>query len=68
MATVAQERVGAPSAEKRQINWTPYLFILPHLILFIAFIGWPFFYGLIISFQQFDIARPEAQHFVGLDN
>jgi multiple sugar transport system permease protein len=71
MATVAQERAGtaaSASTGRRQFNWTPYLFILPHLALFLLFIGWPFFYGLIISFQTYDIARPAAQHFVGLDN
>ncbi|HET9493667.1 MAG TPA: sugar ABC transporter permease [Chloroflexia bacterium] len=71
MATVAQERAGAISATgsgKRRFNWTPYLFILPHLIFFAVFIGWPFFYGLIISFQSYDIARPAQQRFIGLDN
>ncbi len=71
MATVAQEHAGAVSVTspgRQRFNWTPYLFILPHLIFFLVFIGWPFFYGLIISFQSYDIARPAQQHFVGLGN
>lgn len=56
------------SAVKRKFSWTPYLFILPHLILFGTFIGWPFINGLLISFQQYDILRPEANKFIGLNN
>lgn len=52
----------------RTFNWTPYLFILPHLIFFIVFLGLPFFFGLYISFLRYDFLRPEAVQFVGLDN
>jgi multiple sugar transport system permease protein len=47
---------------------TPYVFILPHLALFIIFLGYPFFYGLYISLHSYDYLRPEAQRFVGLAN
>ena len=74
MATMAQPQ-GAVTAGKaltptirRKFNWTPYLFILPHLIMFAAFIGWPFINGLLISFQQYDILRPEANKYIGLEN
>jgi multiple sugar transport system permease protein len=53
---------------KRHFNFTPYLFILPHLIFFAAFLAWPFFYGLYISLFEFDFLRPERRPFVGLDN
>jgi len=46
----------------------PYLFILPHLIFFIAFLAWPFFYGIFISLFNFDFLRPENRPFVGLQN
>jgi multiple sugar transport system permease protein len=69
MATIAQTKpVAGGVAGKRKFNWTPYFFILPHLLLFGVFIGWPFVYGLAISFQQYDILRPEANKFIGLDN
>ncbi|MCA1954600.1 MAG: sugar ABC transporter permease [Anaerolinea sp.] len=52
----------------RKISPVPYLFILPHLIFFAVFIGYPFFNGLYISFFQYDYLRPEATTFVGLQN
>ncbi len=70
MATgVQQQSVAARGARRRRkVNWTPYLFILPHLILFIVFLGYPFFSGLYISLFQYDILRPAASRFVGLGN
>lgn len=56
------------SAGRRGINWTPYLFILPHLILFVLFLGYPFFFGLYISTFDYDFLRPQATRFVGLQN
>lgn len=66
--TVMSESQPAPKANKRRLSLTPYLFILPHLIFFTMFLGYPFFYGLYISGFQYDFLRPEAQKFVGLDN
>jgi len=70
MATVAKQQVAAVAgtAGKRRINWTPYLFILPHLIFFAVFVGYPFFRGLYLSLLNFDYLRPEATKFVGLQN
>ena len=70
MATTArQEPVATTRAGKRRrVSITPYLFILPHLLVFSLFLGWPFFYGLYISFHNFDYLRPEAQRFVGFSN
>ena len=74
MATMAQPQAAVtgggriPRQTQAQNQWTPYLFILPHLIMFAAFIGWPFINGLLISFQQYDILRPEANKYIGLQN
>jgi multiple sugar transport system permease protein len=69
MATTAQREVAArPASGRRSVSITPYLFILPHLLVFALFLGWPFFYGLYISFQSFDYLRPEATRFVAFDN
>jgi len=57
-----------PKAVGKRRNLTPYLFIAPHLIFFILFLGWPFFYGIYTSLFQFDFLRPEHRPFVGLDN
>lgn len=56
------------AAERRRFSWIPYLFILPHLIFFIAFLGWPFFYGIYISLFNFDFNNPNYRPFVGLQN
>ncbi|MBK9745529.1 MAG: sugar ABC transporter permease [Chloroflexi bacterium] len=46
----------------------PYLFVLPHLIFFLIFAGFPFGLGLVISLFEYDILRPTATRFVGLGN
>ena len=66
--TVVSDAQPAPTATRRRLSLTPYLFILPHLIFFAMFLGYPFFYGLYISGFQYDFLRPEAQKFVGLQN
>jgi multiple sugar transport system permease protein len=53
---------------RRRIDLTPYLFILPHLIFFAAFLGWPFIFGIYTSLFEFDFLRPERRPFVGLEN
>lgn len=58
---------GSPRARGR-FKWTPYLFILPHLIFFVAFLGWPLFYGVYISLFNFDFSFPDYRPFVGLQN
>nr|MCU0465888.1 sugar ABC transporter permease [Anaerolineae bacterium] len=55
-------------APRRRWDWVPYLFILPHLLFFGVFVGFPFVLGLIVSFFEYDILRPEAVRFVGLNN
>lgn len=57
---------GTPA--RRQVNYIPYLFILPHLIFFISFLAYPFFYGIYISLFTFDFLRPEFRPFVGFQN
>src|ERR1041384_5211389 len=72
MATSQQDHTQSAAATtraaRRRFSWTPYLFILPHLIFFTAFLGYPFFYGIYISLFDFDFLRPEYRPFVGLQN
>lgn len=70
MATTAQRRdVAAPSVgRRRKANWTPYLFILPHLIFFAIFLGYPFFNGLYLSMMRYDYLQPAQAQFVGVQN
>ncbi len=70
MATTAkQQEVAVRRARPRpRFSWTPYLFILPHLVFFVVFLAYPFFNGLYISFFRYDYLRPAATTFVGLQN
>jgi multiple sugar transport system permease protein len=57
--------------ERRRIGekwYTPYLFILPHLLIFLLMIGWPFFYGLYISLLDATAFTGASAPFVGLEN
>jgi multiple sugar transport system permease protein len=65
VTTPIQSRYRPPH---KKIKLTPYLFILPHLIFFIIFVGYPFFNGLYISFLNYDYLRPEKTTFVGMQN
>src|SRR5690242_14991631 len=72
MATSQPARARSAAATsmpaRRRFSWTPYLFILPHLIFFAAFLAYPFFYGIYISLFNFDFLRPEFRPFVGFEN
>src|SRR3712207_281063 len=47
--------------------WTPYLFLAPYLILFVAFVLVPAVYGIWISLHNFDYLLP-GKPWVGLEN
>ncbi|GAB4208563.1 MAG: sugar ABC transporter permease [Roseiflexaceae bacterium] len=69
--TIKQARPGATARSGsggRQPRLAPYLFVLPHLVFFAAFLGWPLVYGIYISLFDFDFLRPEYRPFVGLGN
>lgn len=70
MAATAQrlDTAGRSAVGKRKFTWTPYLFILPQLIFFAVFVGYPFFSGLVVSTLSYDYLRPQATEFVGLQN
>ncbi len=73
MATTVRPQEGAATVARgvttrRSFSWTPYLFILPHLIFFAVFLAYPFFSGLAISFLDYSYLRPEATRFLGLEN
>src|SRR5215813_13975480 len=58
-----------PSRQAFQITrLSPYLFLLPGLILFALFIVWPMLYSLRISFYQWNIVHPDQSVGVGLQN
>ncbi len=67
-ATIMDSRTVPPKKQRARFDWVPYAFILPHLIFFVIFVGFPFVLGLIISLFQYDYLRPEATRFVGIEN
>ena len=61
--------VATPSVKnkKRKINWTPYLFIIVPLLLYLVWIIGPMLYTFYLSLTDWDGISPEAK-FVGLKN
>ncbi len=56
---------------KQNRKWTfskiiPYIFLVPHLVFFVVFILFPFFYGIVLSFFDYNLIN-EAK-FVGFAN
>jgi multiple sugar transport system permease protein len=67
--TVSRQEVATQGAARgRAWSWAPYLFILPHLLFFALYLGYPFFNGLYTSFLNYDYLRPNNTSFVGLQN
>ncbi len=68
---VPLQGVGQSTASnKRQgkFSLAPYLFILPHFIFFVLFVGYPFFNGLYLSLFSYDYVQPQTSAFVGVQN
>ncbi|HBT16525.1 MAG TPA: sugar ABC transporter permease, partial [Firmicutes bacterium] len=45
---------------------TPYLFVLPNVLIFLIFVVFPAIYGLVLSFTKWDVISDPV--FVGLKN
>ncbi len=49
-------------------NLAGWLFVIPSTVGFLAFMIYPLFYSLFLSFMDWDMFRPERSTFVGLEN
>ncbi|RJX23602.1 MAG: sugar ABC transporter permease [Acholeplasma sp.] len=49
-------------------NASAYSFLLPYLVLFSIFFVFPFIYGLIISFFDWNLFFPDQTRFIGFEN
>jgi multiple sugar transport system permease protein len=68
MTAEARTKVSTVRPTRRgRTDWTGYLLVSPYLIYNIIFWLYPFIWGFVIAFQQWNIISPERQ-FVGLDN
>ncbi len=47
-------------------GWVPYLYLLPHAVLFVIFIVYPVAFGVYVSVHRWNILS-DTQRFVGLD-
>ncbi len=57
----------SPLKRKCKINWTPYLFIIVPLIVYLIWIIWPMFYTFYLSLTDWDGISPKV-NFIGLRN
>jgi multiple sugar transport system permease protein len=67
MATIARGYAGQKASGGRRINWTPYLFLLAPLALYLVWIILPTFYTFYLSMTNWDGLSPNPA-FIGLDN
>lgn len=56
-----------PLSRKRKINWTPYLFLVGPLVLYLVWIIGPMLYTFYLSLTDWDGISPEAKY-IGLKN
>lgn len=59
--------VGALLPSYQHINWKPYLYVLPALVLYSLFLVYPFFETFLLSFQEVNSLNGQNE-WVGLDN
>src|SRR3954454_20762043 len=67
MATPVVSPGSPPAARVAHGRWTPYLFLLPYLLIFGAFGLLPIVLGVWLSLHQWDFQLPNKP-FTGLDN
>ncbi|WP_082881448.1 carbohydrate ABC transporter permease [Lederbergia galactosidilytica] len=65
MKTMGLKTKRRPSKGK-SVNWSPWAFVAPHLLIFSIFFLVPIIYGIYISFTSWDLVG--KADFVGLDN
>jgi multiple sugar transport system permease protein len=60
-------RGGLDSSSRREAAWG-FVFVAPWILGFVIFTFGPLIASLVLSFTDFNLVRPEAVRFVGLDN
>lgn len=72
MAAITPSATQAPAATKRaakreRFRWAPYLFLAPALLWYLAFLVYPMYQSLVISFMDWDGLSADIK-FIGLEN
>lgn len=67
---ISREQAAKVSLRHRKLksNLTGWLFVAPFLIIFVIFTIYPFFYGLAMSFCDFDVLGRTETEFIGFGN
>ncbi|TAK23943.1 MAG: sugar ABC transporter permease [Chloroflexota bacterium] len=58
----------APARRRRRLRWEPYLLLAPSLVITVAILLFPLGFSLLVSFQDYTLARPDYRPFVGIAN
>lgn len=69
-APVAARRAASAASRRRRLvsHVGGYLFLLPYLVLFTAFLLYPLVYGVWLSAMEYELLSPEPPRFIGLGN
>lgn len=68
MTTVAQAPPRSTRRRRTRTSWTPYLLLLPAVLLVVGVLLFPMARSILMSFQAWPFAEPGAATFVGGDN
>lgn len=61
-----RSNAAAIGPKKKKLNLTPYLFVSPHIIIFLIFFAYPLIYGIYASFTKWNLFTDPV--WVGLQN
>jgi ABC-type sugar transport system permease subunit len=65
----ARREIAAPPARRRRFTFdSPYVFVLPAVLLFATFTLYPILRSLYLSFFDYNFLRPDQMHWIGLGN
>jgi ABC-type sugar transport system permease subunit len=65
----ARREIAAPPSRRRRFTFdSPYVFVLPAVLLFATFTLYPILRSLYLSFFDYNFLRPDQMHWIGLGN
>jgi raffinose/stachyose/melibiose transport system permease protein len=67
MSAATQTSTHSPRRKRRRLHLTPYLFLAPALLWYLAFLVYPMYQSLVISFMDWDGLSADIK-FIGFEN